>query len=47
MLKNVSINVLFSRSFNFGNVVGGLNFSPQAGIKMTKVEKMIIFNSIF
>ena len=30
MLKNISINVLFSRSFKFGTVVGRLNISPQA-----------------
>ena len=40
-------NVLFSRSLYFGTVVGGLNISAQAGIKMTKMEKMIIFNSIY
>ena len=31
-------NILFSRSFNFGTVVGGLNISPQAGNKMTNRE---------
>ena len=34
-------------SFNFGTLVGGLNSSPQASIKMKKVETMIILNSIF
>ena len=32
------MNVLFSRSFHFGTVVGGLNILPQASIKMTKIE---------
>ena len=35
-------NVLFSRSFHFGNVLGGLNILPHISIKMTKMEKMII-----
>ena len=40
MLENVSINVLFSRLFNFSTVVGALNISPPASIKMTKTEKL-------
>ena len=45
-LKNLSINVLFSRTFNFGTLVGGSNFSPQADIKITKIEKNNIFKLI-
>ena len=30
MLKNISFNILISRSFNFGTVVGGLDILPQA-----------------
>ena len=42
----IMTNVLFSRSFNFDTVVRGLNISPHASIKMTKLKNMI-FNSLF
>ena len=37
-----SINVLSSRSFHLTTVVGVLNISLKASIKMTKTEKIII-----
>ena len=43
----IVMNVLFSRSFHLSTVVGGLNISPQTGIKLTQTEEIIIFNSIF